>query len=212
MKSCCLTAFLLLIYYSAVYPQNYSNEAKDSTISQYDLKYGKKDKTQQAYFSYSAGYSVLFPDDKQPDPFLVHEAVIGYYFNRNWAVSLRFEFWISNYKYYYLPGTDLYQVINYKGIGTILNISRKFDIVKDRISLIAGFGIGNYTRSEGIEDYRNTGSYPTISLLPGLSYYPAEYLSIDCKGAYNMLFTIREGGRLKNISNVKLGVTYYVRF
>ena len=215
MKSCYLTVFILLIFYSASFPQNYSTEAKDSTISQYDLKYGKQDKSRQIFFSYAAGYSSLFPDDKQPDPFLVHEAAIGYYFNKNWAVSLRFEFWKSDYKYYYSPGTEMFQIIKYRGFGTTVNIGYRYLFSKEKFSVNAATGIGSYRRDEGIETYNQTSSYPAFCLNGGLSYYPVKWLSINCTGSYYMLFAMTGGdspGKLKNIANIKLGASYYVRF
>jgi hypothetical protein len=145
----------------------------------------------------------------------VHEASLGLIIKEHWVVNLKLEFWNSTFKYYYIPGSEAYQIIKYKGFGSIFNLGYKYNFLHDKASINGGFGIGEYHRSEGIEEYDQTSSYPTFSLLAGLSYNPISYLSIDCRGAYHMLFAMTggdSGGKLKNIMNVKLGATYYIQY
>ena len=216
MKTITTIILQLIIFNFTVFSQN-SDSAKnkqDSTIGNYDRIYGQSDKikTNSVFFSYAAGYSSLFPDDKM-DNFWVHEASIGLIIKNHWVLSLKFEFWNSTYKYYYSPGTYLYQVIKYKSLGTILNAGYKHSFLKDKFSINGGIGIGEYHRSEGIEEYDHTSSYPTFSISGGASYHPANYISIDCKGSYHFLFALSgKGGKLKNIVNIKIGLTFYLNY
>jgi len=148
-------------------------------------------KANSIFISFATGYSGISPE-KRLNNFWVYEASVGVIIKNHWVLSLKFEFWKSSYKFYYSPGTDLYDVVDLKGMASILNAGYKINLFKNKLGIYFGIGFGEYNISEGPNEHYRTDSYNLLNITTGISFYARSDLSIDCKGSYFALYTFRE--------------------